>query len=102
MAYFLASPFLIGPTSGGTDIPFTYTQSASITLLGGTEPTTVTPTYPTLPGNDREGRVTKNADFGLGNTGKGDTFYFTAYNQGSFPAMRLKGFRIKITWEAVN
>ena len=101
MAYFLTSPFIIGPTSGGTVIPFTYTQSASITLLGGTEPTTVTPTYPTLPGKG-EGRVTKNADFGLGNGGNGDTFYFTAYNQGSFPPMRLKGFRIKITWEAVN
>lgn len=101
MAYFLASPFLIGPTSGGTDIPFTYTQSASITLLGGTEPTTVTPTYPTLPG-DGKGRVTKNADFGLGNLGGGDTFYFTAYQGSTIPLLRLTGFRIKITWEAVN
>jgi len=105
MAYFLTSPFIIGPTSGvppnEVDLPFTYAHSASMTLLGGTEPTTVTPTYPTLPG-DGEGRVTKNADFGLGNLGGGDTFYFTAYNNGSFPAIRLKGFRIKITWEAVN
>ena len=101
MAYFLASPFLIGPTSGGTNVPFTYTQSASITLLGGTEPTNGA-TYPTLPGNDREGRVTKNADFGLGNLGSGDTFYFTAYQGSTIPPMRLTGFRIKITWEAVN
>lgn len=105
MAYFLSSPFLIGPTSGNppneVNIPFTYTQSASITLLGGAKPTTVTPTYPTLPGNG-EGRITKNADFGLRNLGGGDTFYFTAYQQGSVPFLRLTGFRIKITWEAVN